>query len=423
MHPEEAPIDDVAGSLDHRGPPPADVRRALARALGRCAAASPNDPSGRADAARAVAGLSPAVWRAVPAWAEGAGIGPAAHSALGALAPAGVAGDLADLMARTLARGRRLAADRAAIAVSFARARVPYRPLKGAWSSAWWSPPEARPMADTDLYVAPEMFDMAAAALHELGYAATARTWKHHVFVLPGNRAVVDRRGEHPDNPRPVELHPTMGEALRGVAWLGPDPRVPAGTVAGEAATLAHALAHASVDILEGRLRLVTLVDIACLRDALDEAVWARALALMTAAPTARLAWPVLSLAERELGVALPPGAEALAAFVRPSLRRWLDARDVDSVSRDGPGEAPRGLLDVAAVWPLDGRERRAMWRHAILPGRWQLADRYPALAASRAWPLVYARHAAFTTRLAVARIRNRLATGRLRARARRAGR
>lgn len=377
--------------------------RSLARAVGRFAAGS-GSAAERQAVARAAADLGAGQWPAVPAWAEAAGVGPAAAASLGGLAPARVAAALADLASRTVARGRRLAEERAVVAAALSSAGIPYRPLKGAWSAPLaWSPPAARPMADTDLFVPPALLPAAQSALEGLGYRPLARTWKHRAFARPAERVVVDARGEHPDNPRPIEVHASFGEALRGIAWPGPAAG-PFDDAARDAAALAHALGHASVDILERRLRLVTLVDIARLAVVLDPATWHRALASMSHPRAARFAWPALALAERELGAVLPEGGAGLAFAVHPALLRWLDAADLHTVSRAGRAEAVRGILPLAGIWPLDRRERLAMWRHALVPGRWHLADRYPRLASSPAWPLAYALHAAFSLRLAAVR-------------------
>lgn len=301
-----------------------------------------------------------------------------------------------------------MADDRARIDAALRFAGIPHRWLKGAWSAdVAWSPPETRPMADLDLHAPTEHAAAAEATLLALGYRLAARTWKHAVFVRPDNRAVVDWRGEHPDNPRPVELHATLGEAVRGIAWSGLAPGAP-----GDAAVLAHVLAHASVDVLERRVRLATLVDVARLMAVLEPATWRFALGAMVDPRAARLAWPALVLAHRDLGAPLPSGASAIATAAPLRLRQWIDDHALAALAPLG-GEAPEhGLLELARVWPLDARERRAIWRHAVAPGRWQLADRYPRLAASPAWPLAYGRHAAYLLDRAAARLRRRLKTG-----------
>jgi len=400
------------------------TRLALARGLGRLAAAADRTQASAAraplvDAARA---LGAEAWSEVPSWVEAAGLGPAAATALGPLAPSDAAAALRDVAERTLARGRRLAAERAALAVALAAAGVPYRPLKGAWSAERaWSPPEARPMADLDLLVHPEELEAAERALRGLGYAETSRTWKHRRYDRPGARAVVDPRGEHPDNPRPVEVHPALAEALRGIRWTGPAVR--AGAPLAEADALAHLLAHASVDAMERRLRLATLVDVARLVTVLEGDTWRAAMGRFEAPKGARFAAPALVLAERELGVRLPAGAQRVVGEAPSALRAWLAAADLDAVSRDGRAEATRGVLSLARVWPTSRREAAAMWRHALFPSRWELADRYPRLAGSPAWPLAYARHAVFSARLAGERLKPRFGRRPPPARGRRAGR
>lgn len=379
----------------------------MAGLLGRRAAGT----AARDDAARLatlVRALPPEAWGALPAWAEADGLGPAARDALGALAPAPIVVALDDLADRTMARGRRMAADRARIDAALRAAGIQHRWLKGAWSAdVAWSPAEARPMADLDLHAPPEHAAASEATLLALGYRLAARTWKHAVFVRPDNRAVVDWRGEHPDNPRPVELHATLGEAVRGIAWPGLATEAP-----GDAAVLAHLLAHASVDVVERRVRLATLVDVARLMALLEPDAWRLALGAMAEPRAARLAWPALAVARRDLGAPLPPGGRAIESAAPPRLRRWLDDNALAVLAPLG-GEPPsHRLLELARIWPMDARERRAIWRHALTPGRWQLADRYPRLAASPAWPLVYVRHAAYALARGADRARRRVTSG-----------
>jgi len=74
---------------------------------------------------------------------------------------------------------------------------------------------DSRPMNDLDLLVRDRDLEDAAAVLEELGYEKVFEGWKHSKFLKLGNETVVDDTREHPDNPRPVELHPLCRERLR----------------------------------------------------------------------------------------------------------------------------------------------------------------------------------------------------------------
>ena len=96
----------------------------------------------------------------------------------------------------------------------------------------------------------------------------------HDIFVDPGDGRVVDPDGEHPDNPRRVDLHTEVKRHLWGwvddddlTAYLwdgatrGQSSGEPA-TLPATAALLAHLAIHASSDLLVGRGRLVQWLDL-----------------------------------------------------------------------------------------------------------------------------------------------------------------
>lgn len=372
----------------------------------------------RAEAAdpRALPGCPPPgaarLWAALPALAEAHGLGALLAARLAPLAPREPAQALADLAERTLARGRRLADESKLIAAAFNEAGLRYAWLKGAHlAPLLYDPPAARPMADLDLWLHPGDASAAESLLLKLGYAPAGQSWKHRRYLRPDNRRVVDWRGEHPDNPRPVELHEALVESFRGIGLdlaagslpARPNDRLP------QARVMAHLAAHAGVDALQRRLRLVQLVDLRRLAARLDPGDWDRLEALAGRPQAARFVWPGLFLAERWLGLALPPALGArLAAEVSPALRAWLDRAEPDALSVPGAESAPRALLEIARIWPLDAAEHLAYWRFVLWPSRAQLADRYPELAASAAWPLVYLRHGAYNGRRFLQRWRRR---------------
>lgn len=388
---------------------PRAVRRGLAPAAGRIAVAA---ALGRPPAMDALGTLSAVVASSPPAaiarWAEAEGVSALLVVALERAAvtlPTAVAAALGDTAARVAQRAARLADDRRRLAEALRGVGVPWRPLKGAWLAdhAYGSRAQ-RPMADTDLWVDRADLSRADAALAALGYRRASASWKHVVYRRPGE-GVVDARGEHADNPRPVEIHPWLGEGLRGVTFdigraAGAVPPVDAAWP--DAATMMlHVAAHATVDAVARRLRLLALVDVAVLAARLDGEAWRRAGERAQSPSAARFVWPALALAKRDLDAEVPAAVlAALAGGVRPALRDWVDASDIDAVSRWAAADVRRSLVDVPRVWPIGWREAGTVWRHIVWPPRRALADRYPRLAGSPAWPLVYAAHAAFSLRL-----------------------
>lgn len=407
-------------------PPPIErsERLELARAVGRLAlrgaVGRPSDTDVIAVAQR-LRGRSGAAAEAFARWAEREGVSALVAPWMRAIgAPGDLTADLLDRLddtaARVAARAAALAEDRSRLSAALASAAVPWRPIKGAWlADHAYASPALRPMADTDVVVPAGLGAAADRAITSLGYVRAVATWKHDVYRRPGD-AVVDPRGEHAANPRPVEVHRTWGEGFRGLQ-LDVGARAAARTAAetGDdgagwpdmAAMLIHVAAHATVDAIGRRLRLLSLVDVAVVAESLGEADW-RAVRHDTAdAAAARFVWPSLALAERELGARLPEGlVDDLAASVRPALRAWLDGVDVDGLGRHSAAATRRAFLEVPRIWPIDATERRTVWRWILWPPRAALADRYPRLAGSRLWPLAYARHAAYTVRVAARRAR-----------------
>jgi hypothetical protein len=251
--------------------------------------------------------------------------------------------------------------------------------------------------------------DMAAvaAALESLGYAPAGRTWKHARYLRPSNAKVVDVRGEHPDNPRPVEIHPRVVESFRGIAFDLTDRLDASGQTAGDAPMVLHLVAHATVDALSRRCRLVQLLDIAQLAPTLSRADWERLGRMAEEDP--RFAWPALALAAAWLAAPVPEDLLArLEASVSARLRAWVARADPDGISRLGRDRARRPLLEVPTMWPQSHAERLRVWRYILWPSRDELADRDPESPNAPKWPRQYWRHMVYNGRLMARRLRQR---------------
>ena len=343
-------------------------------------------------------------WNAVPDLAEAHGLAMLIGTRLAAEAPPAAYAGLGSLAGRTSARAARLASDRAAIRREFRRSGLQYCWLKGAWLAEAGVVDELRPSADTDvLCVAGER--RASAVLCDLGYRLDGRTGRHAVYRLPGNRRVVDERGEHPDNPRPVEVHHRVTESYRGTA-MNLTPLFTTKPAVG--AVFLHLAAHTTVDAVSRRMRAVQLLDLAALAPRLDASDW-RIVHAAARPAIARFVWPALHLAAIHAAADVPDEVMAsLRAQVARSLRRWTESSDVDGLSRVGRADTPRRLLEMPRYWPLDASERWRMWRTILLPPRGEIADRDPGAAAGSHWPVLYARHVPYVLRVAVRRMRRR---------------
>lgn len=273
--------------------------------------------------------------------------------------PAAFAGWLAAEYAMNARRLARLHAELQAILAAAARLGIPVAPLKGALLSTQVYPhPALRPMADLDLLIQPADFTGLAQVLARLGYRRQpAKTpYDSQVrFVDPGGGRVVSRTGEHPDNPRPVEVHTHLrrtpwrdlgGAEFTRRLWQGARP----GALLGEPALLLdphHLLQHLALHagqhfLVDSAGRLIQWLDLALL---------ARQLPHLTPLADEPLAAPHLHLARRALphhfhGLTLPE-------FSRTPRRLLAWSQSVPLDERCGlvSGLAPEDRPALAHAW------------------------------------------------------------------------
>lgn len=340
--------------------------------------------------------------------AEAHGLAAAAPCAAAAGAPPEVACALVDLAARTAARAQRLQSDLATVRGSFRESGVRHAPLKAAWLWEKGLAGPDRPAADLDFFVPATDMARAEAALRSLGYARVLLTRRHVVFVRDGNMEVVDSRGEHPDNPRPVELHPRLAESHRGIV-LDLTHEV-ADVAIRSAVAVVHLAAHASVDALNGKLRAIALLDVDRVAGSLGDSDWDDVMRLSANGHAARFVWPSLHLAVAETQASVPHSVmRELAANVRPALVSLVHDLDVDLASRAGAGDRRRTLAETLQIWPRTPGEHLTVWRHIVFPGTDVLAERWSDSGEVSRGALV-ARHVRYSSRVLVRRWRQRAA-------------
>jgi hypothetical protein len=290
-------------------------------------------------------------------------------------------------------RLERLHEDLAALLAGAARAGIAIMPLKGALLTTGASgEPRRRPMADLDLLVRAGDRDGAGRVLLALGYRAQPRRNRrptHDVFVDPGGDRVVSRDGEHPDNPRRVELHVEVRRHLWG--WTDEDDLTDrlwassrAGTILGQPALLpsdeallAHLAVHAACDLLVGRGRLLQWLDLAHVAGRVGR---------IGALPHPRLAWVALTLARR----AQPRSMAGVdLAVVRRSvpdrLVGWTSRVPLDHRCGLSRGRPPEEASSAAARWDRWG------------PAAWKLGVAYGDLPV----PVAVVRHGITLARVA----------------------
>jgi hypothetical protein len=233
-----------------------------------------------------------------------------------------------------------------------------------------------RSFADLDLLVpggSERELDLHLALAHA-GYCLAGQSWKHRQYTAcaPGPPLVIGN-GEHPDNPRDVEVHDGVVEMFRGFAWdLTPylladlternGHRVPS-----DRAMALHLAVHASISALEGTARAINLID-------LSRAVQrAGAMPLYLATRDsglrqhARFVYPAIALAARETADAgCAELRELLAPHVPEAMVEWTTTASLYHVSWAGRHDRPS--LDRHAIWARSGVERVRMLTHTLLP-------------------------------------------------------
>jgi hypothetical protein len=278
----------------------------------------------------------------------------------------------------------------------FSRQQLPLIPLKGSiLSTAYYSDPATRPMADLDLLIQPSHFASAARLLGQLGYQQEVVHWKHTEFVKSDNRQVVSPETEHPDNPRKVEVHLHCRETFGGptieltdLMWLN----LTEGSLWGEPALLPkpevlwlHLLVHTTYHMWQGKGRAIYLVDLAQVTPQVREPLlWLNQI-------DARFTYPSLALLAKYFPQS--PVTTLLAAQherLSESFRRWVNSLDLVNISYLNP--TPGGLYLTKALKFSEGRpiEVAQALRFALWPRLEELALDHPRLAQSKAPWLAY---------------------------------
>jgi hypothetical protein len=258
-------------------------------------------------------------------------------------------------------------------------------------------------MNDLDLLVRPADEGRVLRMLAGLRYQPIARSQKHLMLARPESHGpVVSYTGEHPDNPRSLDLHTRLAEYFWGIrydlteeAWADSAPGRLQGVearVLGPATLLHHLAIHASSDALARRLRLLHLADIALVADRVDPADWDQIVAGAQRRGEQRLVYPALLLTSRYYPVVPAAVLGALRAGVPQALLQQLDATNLDQLSFcNAAPTTPAEKLH----WFRPGYEQARALRHMLLPNPGELAHWYPNLARPALLPIAYLRYGA----------------------------
>jgi hypothetical protein len=278
----------------------------------------------------------------------------------------------------------------------FNRRHIPLLPLKGSILAPVYYPDLGlRPMADLDILIHPEDFAASVRLLAELGYRQETVHWKHTEFCKPDNRRVISTSGEHPDNPRKLELHLHCRETfggptveLTGLMWANTAPGILLGQpvlLPRPEALWLHLLVHATYHMWQGKGRLIHLYDLALISTHLNNpSPWLEAV-------DSRFTYPALALLKKYFPAAVEDSLlTAQHPRVSASFRQWVDSLDLVNTSHLNP--QPPGPYLFRAIKFSEGRphEVAQALRFALLPSLDEIALDHPLLAQSKAPWLAY---------------------------------
>lgn len=289
-----------------------------------------------------------------------------------------------------------------AILAAAQEAQIPVVPLKGsaALFTLYANTPALRPMADMDLLVRSADEARFTEILYGLGYLPDENTPRHRTFAHPAAQKVVYTRGEHPNNPRGIQLHTRVNEQFWGsrldvtdALWQGSVTAFGSayGWLSSPVGLMQHLLVHTSADVIAGKARLIRFYDIALLAPQLDDASWQAVIHNAMQQGEARWLYTALHIAVRYLKVAIPtPVLETLTNATPRGFRNFLANSTLYHLSFCNP---LRVSLEERLMWHRPGRERMVALWHCLFPAPTQLREYHPHLTRTRQLPLAYVRH------------------------------
>lgn len=322
-------------------------------------------------------------WAATPAWAY---------------IPAALQPWLQEQYEQNCRRAALLKQELEDLLASTANDGIPVVPLKGsALIFHYYGDPALRPMADIDVLVRPQDEAQATTCLEALGYTLESATLRHRSFAHPTVNTVASSSGEHPDNPRGVQVHTAISEQFWGSRYtlteeLWQGQVAPFGSQQGWLSNpltlFQHLLVHASADIMAGKARFIRLYDLLLVAARLTPQDWQTLVAAGVTRREARWLYASLALACRYLPLTIPPFVlEQLAKHSPPALVNWLEQTTLETISFCNPR---RVALNERFCWHHPGWETIRAVRHCLFPDLAALREFYPY---SVPLPLLYLRH------------------------------
>lgn len=274
-------------------------------------------------------------------------------------------------------RVARILEELAAILRAAAEAGLAVMPLKGCLlATAYYDQSALRPMGDIDLLVRPGEESALERVLDSLGYERTRESWRHREFAAHGDTPGEFSEGEHPENPRPIEVHTAVRECwwvtecdISESLWADSRPGQVNGApavVPGRPGLFHHLLVHCGAQIPRASVRAIQLWDIALVGSLLEEREWSALLAWAEETHEERLLYAPLLLAGRFAGWNAPEAVVTRLARGTPRFLRALLSRvPITRLTRCDPHRSP---VSPALAWLRPGREWLAPIKYGLRP-------------------------------------------------------
>lgn len=278
-------------------------------------------------------------------------------------------------------------------------AKIAVMPLKGSLLNACYYPaPGLRPMNDLDLLIRPADEPRLLNVLAKLGYAPVFSNWKHQTLARPSAYGpTVAWDGDHPANPRSLDLHTRLLELAWGMRYDATDDlwrESASGPLLGTqaylqrpVALLTHLLLHASTNAFGRQLRMIQLYDIDRVAREISGDEWGKIISAARARREERLIWLPLALTNRFWPVIPAQVLHDLEPGVPLALRHFVNAHGLDQWSACNP--IP-GQLEERISWLRPGPEYVVAFWHVLQCSPREVARRYPDLARRNLLPLAY---------------------------------
>jgi hypothetical protein len=240
--------------------------------------------------------------------------------------------------------------------------------LSGADDLVW------RSTGDLDLLVRGVSNRELDLAVAHAGYCLAAASWKHrHYGPCAPRPPLVLNDGEHPNNPRDLEIHAAVAEMFRGFRWdltrllLDGADRCDDVAVPNASAMALHLAVHSSISILDGQARAIQLIDLMRAIDRVGPGCLVSAAKRTGMSEHARFIYPSVTLAARESGnAACAAVASALRPFVTATMATWVERVSLYDISYPALAEGPQ--VDRFAIWARSPWERARMLQHRLVP-------------------------------------------------------